>query len=74
MIRTQIYIPDDLYSLAQLQAQMQGVNFSQVVRNGLKRELTGARKTRKKGLLANLAGALKYGPKDLSLRVNDIYK
>lgn len=74
MIRTQVYIPDDLYSLAQLQAQTQGVNFSQVVRNGLKKELTGAKRTRKRGLMANLAGALKYGPKDLSLRVNDIYR
>ena len=73
MIRTQVYIPDDLYSLAQLQAQTQGVNFSQVVRNGLKKELR-IKKAKKRGLLANLAGALKYGPKDLSARVNDIYK
>jgi len=74
MIRTQVYIPDDLYSQAQLIAQVRGVNFSAILRRGLEKEVGEARKIKKGRLFANLAGALKYGPKDLSTRVNDIYK
>lgn len=75
MIRTQIYIPDDLYTLAQLTAQLRGVNFSDVVRKGLVREVGSVKKVKRgKFPLANLAGALKYGPKDLSTTVDDIYK
>ena len=74
MIRTQVYIPDDLYSQAQLQAQAQGVNFSAILRRGLEKEVGKVKKAKKGRLFVNLAGALKYGPKDLSTRVNDIYK
>ena len=74
MIRTQVYIPDDLYSQAQLAAQVRGVNFSTILRRGLEKEVGKVKKTKKGRLFGNLAGALKYGPKDLSTRVNDIYK
>lgn len=74
MIRTQVYIPDDLYTLTQLVAQFRGVNFSDVVRKGLMREVGSVKKAKKGRFpLANLAGALKYGPKNLSTTVDDIY-
>lgn len=74
MIRTQVYIPDDLYSQAQLTAQIRGVNLSTILRKGLEKEVGKARKIKKGRLFRNLAGSLKYGPKDLSTRINDIYK
>ncbi|KKS31985.1 MAG: hypothetical protein UU93_C0012G0004 [Candidatus Amesbacteria bacterium GW2011_GWA2_42_12] len=74
MIRTQVYIPDDLYALTLLKAQEGNMNFSEVLRLGLTK-VVGKTKNKKKGfLLASLAGALKNGPKDLSATVDDIYK
>ncbi|MEK7155242.1 MAG: hypothetical protein AAB697_03960 [Patescibacteria group bacterium] len=74
MIRTQVYIPDDLYSQALVVAQMRGVSISIVLREGLAKEVGRAKKNKKGGLFFNLAGALKNGPRDMSSRVNDIYK
>lgn len=69
-----MYIPEDLYSRVQLMAQARGVSLSKILRSGLEKEIGKVRKARKGRLFANLAGALKYGPKDLSTRVDDIYK
>lgn len=68
-----MYIPDDLFAQAQLVAQDRGVNLSTILRLGLAREVM-VRKKRNKGSWKEFAGALKHGPKDLSTRVNDIYK
>ena len=74
MIRTQIYIPDDLYALTLLKVQEGNMNFSEVLRLGLTK-VVGQTRNRKKGyLLAGLAGALKNGPRNLSATVDDIYK
>jgi hypothetical protein len=75
MIRTQVYLPDDLYSLAKLEAATRGINVSEILRLGLWNEVGKPKKVnKKKKLFANLAGALKYGPKDLSTRIDEIYK
>lgn len=74
MIRTQVYIPDDLYSQALVVAQIRGVSVSVVLRDGLAKEVGRVKKSKKGGLFSNLAGALKNGPRDMSSRVNDIYK
>lgn len=74
MIRTQVYIPDDLYSQALVVAQMRGVSVSVVLREGLAKEVVRVKKSKKGGLFSNLAGALKNGPRNMSSRVNDIYK
>jgi len=74
MIRTQVYIPDDLYYEAKLEANGRGTNVSTLIRQGLKRELNKetVRKSEKFG--EGFFGALTYGPKDLSTKINDIYR
>lgn len=75
MIRTQVYIPDDLHGDLMLLARQEGVNFSSLVRDGVREVIKKKKAARGKGVLwKHFAGALKYGPKDLSTRVNDIYK
>ncbi|MBI3576897.1 hypothetical protein HY086_02590 [Candidatus Gottesmanbacteria bacterium] len=73
MIRTQVYIPDDLYTELKLLANIRKVNFSSLIREGAEK-VVSAKRPKKKKLLAHLIGALTYGPKDLSNHVNDIYK
>lgn len=75
MIRTQVYIPEDLHQELTLLAKQEGVNFSKLIREGAEEVVKRKKSKRnKKGLWKEFAGALKYGPKDLSTRVNDIYK
>ena len=51
------------------------MNVSEILRLGLWNEVGKGKKVKKgKGLFQNLSGALKYGPKDLSTRVDEIYK
>ncbi len=74
MIRTQVYFPDDLYRELKLLAQIERVNTSQLIREGVREVITKkAKKRTTKGWEAFI-GALTYGPKDLSTRINDIYK
>ena len=75
MIRTQVYIPDDLHRELMLLVKTSGLNFSQLIREGAEGVVKKKKAKRvRKGLWKEFAGALKYGPKDLSSRVNDIYK
>ena len=50
MIRTQVYIPDDLYSQALVVAQIRGVSVSVVLRDGLAKEVGRVKKSRRGGL------------------------
>ena len=70
-----MYIPDEIHRDLMLLARQEGTNFSSLIRKGAE-EIIRKKRTveKKKGLWKNFAGALKYGPKDLSTRVNDIYK
>jgi len=51
------------------------VRFSELVREGAE-EVMKKRKARRQGsgMWREFVGALKYGPKDLSTRINEIYK
>ena len=74
MIRTQVYIPEDLHREALLVAKREGVNFSTLVREGIAHMLKIKKVKRNKDWGKDFFGALKYGPKDLSTKINDIYK
>lgn len=74
MIRTQVYIPDDLYYEAKLEANGRGTNVSTLIRQGLKRELKKKTVQESEKFGEGFFGALTYGPKDLSTKINDIYR
>ena len=74
MIRTQVYLPEDIYEDLRLIAKSEKINFSQLIREGAKKVIQEKIGTRKKGSWREFAGALKTGPKDLSKKINDIYK
>lgn len=74
MIRTQVYIPDDLYALTLLKVQEGNMNFSEILRLGLSKVINKPKNKKRGYLLAGLAGALKNGPRNLSATVDDIYK
>ncbi len=74
MVRTQIYLPEEVYEDLQLIARTQKVNLSQLIREGARKVIKDKTKPLKKDDWREFAGALKTGPKDLSQRINDIYK
>lgn len=74
MIRTQVYIPDDLYRDLKLLSKSEGINFSTLIREAAKIIIKKKATRKKKGFGKGFFGALKYGPKDLSTRIDDIYK
>ncbi len=74
MIRTQVYIPEDLHRQAKLIAKMEHTNFSTLVRQGLTHIIERKPRKSKKRFGKNFFGVLTYGPKNLSSRINDIYK
>ena len=74
MIRTQIYLPEDIYEDLQLISRTQKVNMSQLIREGAKSVIRDKTKQAKNDDWKEFAGAWKGGPKDASLRINDIYK
>jgi len=74
MIRTQVYFPDDVYEDLRLISRTHKVNMSQLIREGAKKVIKDRTKLAKSDDWKEFAGALKTGPKDLSKRINDIYK
>lgn len=74
MIRTQVYLPEEMHRELKLLAHIQRVNYSELIRDGVREVITKkAKKRTGKGRDA-FVGALTYGPKNLSTRINDIYK
>lgn len=69
MIRTQVYIPDDLHRDAVLFAQITGTNFSTVVREGIK-EVMKREKATKKHNWKKFIGAVKGGPRDVASKID----
>ena len=74
MIRTQIYLPEDIYEDLQLISKASKLNISQLIREGAKKEIKSRAKQINRDDWKQFAGAIKTGPKDLSLKINDIYK
>ncbi|MEI6532890.1 MAG: hypothetical protein WCO06_03555 [Candidatus Roizmanbacteria bacterium] len=77
MIRTQVYIPDDLYKEAKLYANIGNTSISEFVRQGLEHSIKEAKKmvTKKQGGFASLAGKFAFGkkPTDVATNHDDIY-
>lgn len=70
MIRTQVYIPDDLHGDLMLLARQEGVNFSSLVRDGV-REVIKKKRAKRMGDWRKFIGAGgKGGPKDLSSKID----
>lgn len=74
MIRTQIYLPDDIYEDLRLISKASNQNLSQLIREGARKEIKARAMQVGRDDWREFAGALKTGPKDLSLKINDIYK
>ena len=84
MIRTQLYIPDELYHQAKLFAELEGVSISEYMREGLSLKITQRNKkgkAPKKGKkkhdpLADIVGMFSLGKgivTDVARNHNDIY-
>lgn len=74
MRHTQVYLPEEMHKHRMLLAKQQGTNFSSLIRQGVNRVLTDNSAKKKKNRGAGFVGALKFGPKNLSVKINDIYK
>jgi hypothetical protein len=65
---------DDIYEDLQFISKASKLNLSQLIRDGAKKEIKARARQINKDDWRQFAGALKTGPKDLSLKINDIYK
>lgn len=79
MIRTQVYIPDDLYKEAKLATQLYGVTFSEMIRTGLSASVKTMRqknkkKMRQKDPWKNIIGFIKGIKTDAVKDIHDYYK
>ena len=72
MIRTQVYLPDELFRDLKLIASNKEVRFSDLIRKGARAIVEDHKKKRvQKPLLRTLIGAgSQRGPKDLSRRID----
>ncbi|OGM24556.1 hypothetical protein A3D00_00775 [Candidatus Woesebacteria bacterium RIFCSPHIGHO2_02_FULL_38_9] len=72
MIRTQIYIPDDLYKELKILSNITNTNFSSLIREGAKLVVKNRSRTRKKfNPWKDFIGkGLKGKPKDLSEKID----
>ena len=78
MIRTQIYLPEELYKHAKAVAQLQNVSISQLMRTGLELAVQEQKKNKKtttgQWFLDNLVGTGKgKAGVEAALNHNDIY-
>ena len=74
MIRTQIYLPEDLYLQAKLMADSQNTTISQLIRDSLKKKTTKKTPKNKPSLLDGFTSHIKKGqkkpPKDLATNID----
>ncbi len=72
MIRTQVYIPDDLYRELRLLAQTSGKNISELLRESATEVIkkNQIRKDKKKKWGQGFIGAGKGGPKNLAKNID----
>jgi len=72
MIRTQIYLPDELHNELKFLANKEGVNYSSLVREGV-REILKKKKRKSKNLNSwkvFVGAGGRKGPKDLSAKID----
>lgn len=75
MIRTQVYLPDDLYRELKLLAQQKGTNFSALIRKGVKEVIKKKRRRRNKKWGEGFIGAYKGKVKTNAVKdIHDYYK
>ena len=75
MIRTQIYLPDDIYHDLKLLSKTKKVKFSHLIRKGAERVLSEEKKAVKKDAWKDFIGAIKGGPKTNAVKdIQDYYK
>lgn len=70
MIRTQVYLPEDLNMELKLIAKQEGVNYSTLIREGVRIVINKRNKKRGKKLGVGFVGIIKGGPKDLSKKID----
>lgn len=71
MLRTQVYLPEELHQELMLLAKSTGVNFSSLIREGAQEVINKKRIKQKKAPLKLLLGAgSRKGPKNLSKEIN----
>lgn len=79
MIRTQVYIPDDLYSEAKLFAHQDKTTISHLIRDGLRLSMEKKRsqtmRGKKRKTLHDLVGSISLGKKETHIASthNNIY-
>lgn len=66
MIRTQIYLPEDLKLRLQAYAQKEDVPVSEIIRRSVRKEINKKAKVNAGSMLLKLASRAGKGPKDLS--------
>jgi predicted CopG family antitoxin len=78
MIRTQVYLPEELYNEVKLLSMSGEGSFSDLLREGLKAVVQAKRKTKKSSFIAwkNFIGACKtdFGGKSGQDLIDDYYK
>ena len=75
MIRTQIYVPDDLHRELILMVKRSGKNFSELIREGIRQVIRSDRKIRGKTWGKGLIGAYKVKTKTNSIKaIRDYYR
>lgn len=70
MIRTQVYIPEDLHRDLMLLAKQEGVNFSKLVREGVEEVRKKRTKAKKNDWREFVGAGGRGGPKDLSSKID----
>lgn len=70
MIRTQVYIPDDLYRELKLMAGTSGENFSSLIRRGVAHVVETGKKGKRREWGKGFIGKGHGGPKNLSSRID----
>ena len=74
MIRTQIYLPDDIYNQLKLIAANSKLNFSQLIRNGVKKVISDHKPKFDKSAWLKMAGSLKTDIKTNAVQdIQDYY-
>lgn len=66
MVRTQIYLPEDLKLQLQAYAQREDVPVSEIIRRSVRKEINKKAKVNAGSMLLKLAAGAGRGPKDLS--------
>lgn len=70
MIRTQVYLPDDLYSELKLLASKSKENFSELIRQGAREVIKKKKAGRKKDWRKFIGAAGKGGPRDVASKID----